>query len=137
MSQLQDAELLCIRCMQRDYYSALYWHIVNLKGTSCVARKKEFCVLFIPLRKLNVFCDKDLIMHIHIHIINSGETYDRRFPILLPHKRHFVEILIRKYHLKSNHFGRSFMLAQLQMRYWIIHGQSTVRHYRKNREGKK
>ena len=76
VAQLNCAELLCIQSVQ--HYSKLYWHIFNLKGKPCVSVKKEYRLLFSPLKSVNVFCDNNSILRIHGRIINSDVTYDKK-----------------------------------------------------------
>ena len=49
--------------------------------------------------------------------------------MLFLRRHHFVEMLLRQYHISADHFGWSYVLSRIQDKYWIVRGQSTVRHY--------
>ena len=89
-------------------------------------------VAFRPLRELSVFCDPDGLIRSHSRIVNADVSFDLWFPMILPKKHNFVELLVRKVHCESGHFGWSFVLAKLQERFWILRGQSCVRGYLKD-----
>ena len=75
------------------------------------------------------FCDREGLLRSHSRIVNADMKYDARFPIILPKKHNFVEMLVRKTHCELGHFGWSFVLARLQKRFWILRGQTCVRSY--------
>ena len=119
VAEIAYSEKICVKVVQHDYYNALYWHIHYLNGKSCVSVKKEFRASFSALKKFLVFF-QDGILRIHSRIVNSNMTYDKRFPILLPRRHHFVEMLVRQYHINANHFGWSYVLSRIQDKYWIV-----------------
>ena len=54
-------------------------------------------------------------------------SFDKRYPILLPKRHKFVEMLIVKIYKELNHVGWSSVYENLSNRLWIvIKGQSTV-----------
>ena len=75
------------------------------------------------------FCDSDGILRASSRIINSLETYDVCYPIILPKRHPFVNLLIMHYHREALHMGWSQVLANMRKNFWVIRGQSTVRHY--------
>ena len=71
-------------------------------------------------------------MRLNSRITNANLPYNTRFPIILPQCHQFVDFLVRKVHFELAHFGWSYVLAKIQNRFWILHGQSVVRSYLKN-----
>ena len=128
----QEAEIFIIMTVQKECFGELYEHISSLKGEICVKVKKNLKVAFRPLKELSVFCDQNGLIRSHSRLVNADMDYDARFPMLLPKKHNFVELLVRKTHCGLGHFGWSFVLAKLQERFWILRGQSFVRRYLKN-----
>ena len=53
-------------------------------------------------------------------------------PILLPKRQSFVELLVMHYHREALHMGWSQVLANMRKNFWVIRGQSTIRHYIKS-----
>ena len=127
-----EAETFVIRLMQRECFGKLYEHICALNGEICFKVGKSLKAAFRPLKQLNVFCDREGLLRSHSRIVNADMKYDARFPIILPKKHNFVEMLVRKTHCELGHFGWSFVLARLQKRFWILRGQTCVRSYIKN-----
>ena len=103
--------------MQKEYFGELYEHIRSLKGKICFKVDKSLKIAFRPLKELSVFCDHDGLIRSHSHIVNADMNYDSRFPMILPKKHNFVELLIRKVHCEIRYFGWSFVLAKLQERF--------------------
>ena len=70
-------------------------------------------------------------MRSHSRIIKADRSYDACFPIILPKRHNFVELLVRKVHYELNHFRWSFVLVRIQEHFWILRGQSSVCGYLK------
>jgi hypothetical protein len=132
VKERNEAEIFAIRSVQRECFGELYEYVRSLKGEVCFKVKKNLKIAFRSLKQLNVFCDKDGLLRSHSRIANAEMEYDARFPIILPKRHNFVEMLVRKTHYEIGHFGWSFVLAKLQKRFWILRGQTCVRSYIKN-----
>ena len=97
--------------------------IHDLKGATCNRVKTYLKPSFSALKKLKLFCDDQGLLCVHCRTVNLSADYDTRYPILLPKRHKLVEMLIRKIHVDSNHFGWSFMLSMLRQHFWVIQGQ--------------
>ncbi|CAH8485099.1 unnamed protein product [Dicrocoelium dendriticum] len=87
----------------------------NLKSRSC------------RLRRLKPFLING-ILRVGGRLDQLSVPYDARHPILLP-GRHFVtRLLILHYHYINGHSGAQHTLYDLQRRYWILGGLSSIRH---------
>ena len=93
VAELAYSEKICVKVVQCDYYAVMYSHIYRLSGKPCVSVKKEFRSSFSALKRFQVFC-QDGILRIHSRIVNSDATYDKCFPMLLPRRHPFVEMLV-------------------------------------------
>ena len=93
---------------------------------------QEFKCVFQPLKSLSEFCARDGFLRSQTRIIDTNKPFDARFPVILPQRHNFVELLIQKIYYDLGHFGWSYVLAKIQNRYWILHDQSAVPSYLKN-----
>ena len=60
--------------------------------------------------------------------LNAAElTFEQKHPILLPNKNHITNLLIRYFHVKVCHMGRTQVLSNLREKFWILKGNSAVR----------
>lgn len=48
-------------------------------------------------------------------------------PIVLPKGQHVTILIIRSVHVRLGHAGRNHVLSALRERYWVIHGNASVR----------
>ena len=81
-------------------------------------------------KTLSMFCDENGFLRSHSQIINADKPFDSHFPVIFQNPIP-VEVLVRKVHYDIDHFGWSYLLAKIQERFWILHGQSSVRSYQK------
>ena len=69
---------------------------------------------------MSVVCDEKGFLCSHSRIINADKPFDTQFPIILPKKTNFVELMVRKVHYDLDRFGWSYVLAKIQERFWIL-----------------
>ena len=117
---------------KKNSFGKLYDYVKSLNGGICFKVKKELKIAFRPFKTLSVFCDHAGFLRSHSRIVNADKPYDARFPIILPKRHNFVELLIRKVHYDLGHFGWTFILARIQEHFWILCGQSSLCSYLKN-----
>ena len=87
VKERNEAEIFIIRSVQRECFGELYEYICSLKGEVCFKVKNNLKIAFRFLKQLNVFCDNDGLLRLHIRIVNADMEYDSRFPIILPRKQ--------------------------------------------------
>ena len=80
-------------------------YINALKGNVCHKVTKNLKHTFQPLKDLSVFCDEDGFLRLYSRIVNANIPFDARFPINLPQRHNFVELLTRRVHYDLGHFG--------------------------------
>ena len=52
---------------------------------------------------------------------------EQRHSVILRKKHHFVDLIIRHYHLLSGHSGQEYVLSLIRKSFWIIKGRVAVR----------
>ena len=81
------------------------------------------------LKKLTPSVHNNGVIRVGGRIQKSAFDFDVKHPILLPKRHHLVKLIAVHYHEISRHSGYNYVLAQIRQLYWIVNGQSTVRHY--------
>lgn len=72
------------------------------------------------LKSLLPFLDKEGVMRWSTRIINSNMSYDRKFPMILLAKSHFVTLLVRHVHVRYYHASNSFIYTFLSFMYKFV-----------------
>lgn len=76
------------------------------------------------ITSLNPFIDNLGILRVGGRLGNSCNfSYDKRFPILLPNKHRFTEILLRHEHIRLLHCGPQLLIASIRERFWPLKGR--------------
>ena len=79
------------------------------------------------ISQLGLRLDDRGLIRCHGRLENAAISTDAIYPILLPRKDYFTELLIISYHKKLLHAGVSQTLAIIRNKYWIPKGRSEVR----------
>ena len=112
--ELGEAERLWIRSIQRKYFTEEYR---QLQKDKVVVYKGQFQFFF---NDQKLVCGKG-------HLGNANILVNMKFPVLLPTKHRFTELLIRKCHQLVHHNGISETLTCLRENYWIFRGREVVK----------
>ncbi|XP_044757729.1 uncharacterized protein LOC123315893 [Coccinella septempunctata] len=78
-------------------------------------------------RKLTPFLDKLGILRVGGRLVNSRLGYDQVYPILLPSRHRFTELMIEYTHRKYLHAGLQTLNNLIIQRYWIFSAKRTIR----------
>ena len=73
------------------------------------------------------FVDEHSVMRIKTKISMREDSFDFRYPILLPSDHYLVGLLIREKHIMLNHAGPLITLNNLREKFWILKGRQTIR----------
>lgn len=76
---------------------------------------------------LSVFEDEDGVLRCKGRIQNSTLPYSIKFPVLLPRKHHFTELVILHSHGTVKHNGIRETLTEVRSNYWIVKGRQAVK----------
>ncbi|KAF6203719.1 hypothetical protein GE061_002052 [Apolygus lucorum] len=112
--EFKDAELVCIRAIQRYFLFDGY--------------DPDISKISSKLSSLNPFLDVKGIVRVGGRLSNSKLPESRKFQILLPSQAHFSHILVDHYHKVFLHPGPNLQQALIQMRFWIPGARKLIRH---------
>lgn len=108
MSERKCALNVLISLVQLEHYSD---EIADLKSGKQIRSS---------LRRLNVFIDKNNLLRVGGRLSNSDLSYSAKYPILLPYKHRFTELLVSHYHKSFCHIGANALSGILSRSYWIV-----------------
>ena len=121
-AEFGKGEMLAVRQVQLEVFRST---IESLQSNRVSARS--------PLQKLAPFVDEVGILRVGGRLQHSQLPYDARHPMILPARHHVSELVIRSAHIKVGHFrGINPVLAEVQMRFWIVHGREAVKRVKYN-----
>ncbi|CAK9834532.1 hypothetical protein ANTRET_LOCUS11048 [Anthophora retusa] len=115
--EIQNAHFRIIRLIQLETFSS---EIDDLKNSKNVNRKSR-------LINLNPFIDDNGIIRVGSRLKHAVLRYEQKYPIVLPHKHHVTELIIRQVHLRQFHSGTQATLYTVRQKYWPIAGKSIVK----------
>ncbi|XP_076391767.1 uncharacterized protein LOC143265171 [Megachile rotundata] len=84
------------------------------------------------LRSLNAFLDSKGVIRVGGRLANAPIPYDTKYPVILPAKHPFTELVIRYEHIRLLHAGNQAVLASLRTRYWPLSCRNNVRRIIRN-----
>lgn len=79
------------------------------------------------LRKLNPFIDLSGFLRVGGRLRHADLPSQTKYPVVLPKKSHFTNLLIDYFHKSHLHVGPRALQALLQRQYWIISARSAIR----------
>ena len=78
------------------------------------------------LKQLNLFLDSQEIWRCGGRFHNAELPYSTKFPIVLPSKHRFTELVVQHSHERVFHNGVKETLTEIRSQYWIIRGRQIV-----------
>jgi len=79
------------------------------------------------LRQLHLFLDDGGLIRYGVRIHNAPLSGNTKFPLLLPSKANFTDLVIRTTHVKQLHAGVKSTLTALRQSYWVPSGRQRVK----------
>jgi hypothetical protein len=79
------------------------------------------------LKLLQVFEDKEGILHVRTKIVERDDVENFKYPVLLPSDQKLVALWLQEHHMRLVHAGLHTLLSKLQENFWILKGRRTVR----------
>uniref|UniRef100_A0A146KLP5 Integrase catalytic domain-containing protein n=1 Tax=Lygus hesperus TaxID=30085 RepID=A0A146KLP5_LYGHE len=113
-SELQEAEISCIKLIQRLHF---------FRGSN-----PKISYLEDQYPGLKPYIDKFGVARVGGRLSNSSIPENRKYPILLPNKSHFTNLLVDHYHTLFLHPGPNLNQALLQTKFWIPASRRLIRH---------
>lgn len=119
---LQTEEIIQARCQLIRLIQAKHFsmELVKLKQKGQVSKKSR-------LLSLNPFLDDHGIIRVGGRLTNARLSVDKRYPIVLPNKCHFTDLVILYEHLRTLHGGVQTVLSAVRQMYWPIGSKSQVK----------
>lgn len=114
-SELDSALRCVVRMVQAETFDADMKAIRNHKRLP--ARS--------ALANLTPFIE-DEILRIRGRLKHSNLSFDRRHPIILPHRHSFTDLVIQHSHKTTLHGGAQLTLAHIRYTFWIPNGRRAV-----------
>lgn len=108
------AESHLIRIVQQTDFSNDYQRLSNNQKLCKHSR----------LRTLIPFIDDDGIIRSHSRLQNAQIQFNRKFPIIVPARSHFITLYISYLHYRYFHANRPFLTAYLWTKYLFVGGMS-------------
>ncbi|XP_054713646.1 uncharacterized protein LOC129223104 [Uloborus diversus] len=76
--------------------------------------------------------DQSGLRRVRTRIVEREDSYEFRYPILLPSKHYIVNCFVRDYHLKYSHAGTQALTVIMREEFWIIGARRIIRSIVKN-----
>lgn len=109
-----------LKCLLKFVQASSYAKEIHLLSSSTPLGNSK-------ISSLNPFICKDGFIRVGGRLQNADISYDRKYPILLPHDHHFTKLLINKIHIITLHGGLQLTLATLRQNYWIPNSRTAIR----------
>lgn len=116
VGELNKSEKTIIQAIQEE---AFHEEVVALRTHGRVNRNSR-------IAKLNpIMCDG--LLRVGGRLTEAPIEFHAKHPIILPHKHHVTNLIIRDCHERVGHQGREHVLCALREKYWLVKGNASVR----------
>ena len=128
---LQKAEQRIIKAIQHEAFtkevellrSAQHRHERKDRARKGMTRSSS-------IYRLDPFLDEYGILRVGGRIEQADLPYEMKHPVILPKRSHITELIIRHFHQRTRHQGRTRTQAEIRTcGFWIVKGSSTVGHH--------
>ncbi|XP_068671261.1 uncharacterized protein [Montipora foliosa] len=128
---LQRAELLLIKAVQYQAFSREIKALANKSHKDeRDANMRKSVPRTSPVHCLKPILDGDGVLRVGVRLPQADLLYAVKHPVLLPRKAHLTNLVIRHFHERSGHQGRSRTHAKICLSgVWIVNGSSLVGHH--------
>lgn len=80
-----------------------------------------------PLLKLSPYLDKSGLLRLGGRLLHSDLESAEKHPLIMPHKHHVTNLLVRHYHERVRHLGRHLTEGALRSAgYWVLGGKRQI-----------
>lgn len=114
--ELRNAIEVLIRSVQKEHFPNEY---INLQNNKAINLKSK-------ILSLNPFIENGLL-RVGGRIRHSNESYDKKFPIILPKNNKLTYLILQNEHKRLLHGGVQSLLCSIRNKYWIISGRNTCK----------
>ncbi|XP_077983962.1 uncharacterized protein LOC144438690 [Glandiceps talaboti] len=133
VQDLQEGEKAVIKEVQSIAFQKEIAVLKDMERTGYFQGRKQRRARNIQLQKsstiskLNPFLDEKGLLRVGGRLQRSNQPFEINHPVILPKKCHITTLIVRHYHEKTNHMGRSCTHNHIRQHgYWIVNGSSVV-----------
>ena len=130
VEELLSAKREILKAAQKDAFSremGMLKPFQEGQDRSSAQQKKRTMKATSSLYCLDPFIDHDGVLRVGGRIQRGHFTDDTKFPVILPRKGHITSLIIKYFHEKVQHQGRSMSLNEIRGNgFWVIGGTSAV-----------
>jgi len=116
VAELQVAEVVILKHVQDQWFAA---EIQSLSAGKVVSKSSR-------IRDLLPVLGDDKLLRVGGRVKNASITFDRKHPIILPHKCRVALLVAREAHCVA-HVGVEWSLSRLRSKFWVTQGRSLLR----------
>ena len=117
LNDLVRAERSIVLIVQRFSFAKEIIHLGN----------KGYVKACSGISKLKPFLDENGLIRVGGRLSGADLGYDEKHPVLLPYDDHVTNMIIAHTHEVVGHSGRTYVLADIRKKYWIVKGNAAVR----------
>ena len=110
---LEKAGILWIKSIQKSLFPELYQQLIDGKT--------------VIYKQFKLFLNEQKVICCEGHLKHANIPMHTKYPMLLPTKHYFTELVIKECHKTVFHDGISETLASLRERYWVFRGREAVK----------
>ena len=130
VEEVLSAKREILKATQKDAFSremGMLRPFQEGQDRSSAQQKKRAMKATSLLYRLDPFLDHDGVLRVGGRIQRGHFTDDTKFPVILPRKGHVTSLIIKYFHEKVQHQGRSMSLNEIRANgFWVIGGTSAV-----------
>lgn len=104
VSEIDNALVCILKLVQKECFSLEYAHLYHGKPLSTKSK----------ILALNPFLDRHGLIRVGGRIRNSRFPFDKKHPIVIPHRHHITNLIFRSEHIRLLHAGPQHLLAVIR-----------------------
>lgn len=120
--ELNNAVKVLVRCVQYQVFNVEIDRLIKQK---CIPSDSK-------LKCLNPYLDSDNLIRAGGRIRHSNETYNKKFPYIIPKKHALTNLIVLYYHILHLHAGVETVISAIRQTYWIISVKNIVKNMIRN-----
>ena len=134
VTELESAERAIIRAVQTSAFKEELHVLKQIKrknpdpnSRAWAQQRKSNIKTYGSLYKLDPFVDDDEILRVGGRLRRASLSDDMKFPIILPRNSHVTTLIVRYFHARTSHQGKTMTLNEVRSNgFWIISGSVVV-----------
>ena len=134
VTELESAERAIIRAVQTSAFKDELDVLKQIKRKNpdpnsrvFAQQRKSNIKTYSSLYKLDPFVDDDGILRVGGRLRRASLSDDMKFPIILPRNSHVTTLIVRYFHERTSHQGKTMTLNEVRSNgFWIISGSVVV-----------